>query len=203
MGTFSYQGMTCELDCDECEECLFEEKNDNLNMKKIDLEAITSCNDCPYSQCREAGSYGGNLYNWYCNTEHVKRIIDMSVLANKTLEVPKWCPMGCYRNVKSEEKPTKKVLTYAEKRELWESIPLICKWEDIKISDVFHVPPVLDEKRKDVLITNVSDFSFQYRLIDKDKKCTSQATYTVYKSAIWWKFMVKHKIIKIKSAKAK
>lgn len=203
MGTFAYQGRECDLDCDNCDECIHEQKNDNLTMRKIDLENIKTCNDCPQSQCKESGGWGTSLCNWYCNTDKLKRIIDMNVLSTKSLDIPKWCPLGLHKQVSVQEKPKKKPLTYAEKREMWEDIPFLCKWEDIKISEIYHVPPVLGEKRKDVLITNISDFSFQYRLIDKTNNSTSQATYTLYKSAIWWKFMVKHKIIKMKPSNPK
>lgn len=186
--------------CSACDKCVYDDdyeevKNDKSRymIKQNDLTKITCCNECPKSVCNDAVCDYGSLCNWYCRTGDVKRIIDMSVLSTKTIDIPNWCPMGLKK--KEETKPMKKELTYAEKMRMWEAIELR-KWEDIKPNTVYHVPPVLSEKRKDILVTTKTEFSFTYRLLDKNKP-TSSAFYTIYKSNIWWKFMSEHKLKKI------
>lgn len=203
---FTYNGKSCDMNCHKCETCIFDKddfNNDKKMNKQNDLTKITSCNECPHSICKEASCSHGELNNWYCNTKNVKRIIDMSVLSTATLEIPSWCPMGLHKNKQSEEQSltSKKILSYMEKKNLWESITQICKWEDIKVDDIYHVPPVMNDERRDILITNITDFSFQYKKIEKNKKSSCSAIYTVYKTALWWKFMSKSKLIKIKVVK--
>lgn len=197
--------------CSACDKCVYDDdyedvKNDKSKymIKQNDLTKITCCNECPKSVCTDAVCDYGNLCNWYCRTKSVRRIIDMSVLSTKTIDIPNWCPMGLSKNVeenntnkeiKSVTKPPKKELTYAEKMRMWEAIELR-KWEDIKPNTVYHVPPVLNEKRKDILVTTKSEFSFSYRLLDKNKP-SSSAISTIYKSNIWWRFMSEHKLKKI------
>ena len=132
----------------------------------------------------------------------------MSVLSTASITIPSWCPMGlktkttALATTEASKNETKKVLTWMEKKNLWEKITPICKWEDIKVNDIYHVPPVLDEKRKDIIITNKTDFSFQYKHLSKTKSNATSCIYTVYKTGYWWKFMCKHKLKKIEMVKA-
>ena len=197
--------------CKECEECVYDiirKDKSKYMVKQNDLTKITCCNECPKSVCNDAPCDFGNMCNWHCRTKDVRRVIDMSVLTTKTIDIPNWCPLGLHKqNVEEEKKvetkveikavhtPTVKTLTYAEKMRMWEAIELR-KWEDIKTNTVYHVPPVLNEKRKDVLVTTKTDFSFTYRLLERGKP-SSTAIYTVYKSNTWWKFMSEHKLRKV------
>lgn len=200
-----YNGLVCDMDCDNCNECIFEVKLDNM-IKQNDLTKITCCNNCVCATSKEADCSGGQLSNWYCSSKGTKRIIEMSVLSTAEISIPKWCPMGLHKptiqTTETTKAETKKELSWIEKKNLWESITPICKWEDIKASSVFHVPPVLGEKRKDIIVTSVTEFSFQYRVLSNSETAPSTCIYTVYKTGFWWKFMSKHKIKKIELVKA-
>lgn len=199
-----------KITCSACDKCVYDDdyedvKNDKSRymVKQNDLTKITCCNECPKSVCTDAVCNYGSMCNWYCRTKELKRVIDLSVLSTKTIDIPKWCPMGLNKKeeentkeeIKTVTKPSKKELTYVEKMRMWEAIELR-KWDEIKPNTVYHVPPVLSEKRKDILITTKTEFSFTYRLLDRGKPSNS-AIYTVYKTNIWWKFMSEHKLKKI------
>lgn len=198
---FEYDGKACDLQCEFCDSCIFTENvNERKDMvKQNDITKITCCNECVCATCKEADCSRGQLNNWYCSSKGIKRIIDMSVLSTATITIPTWCPMGLYKKPKAneEKKGTKKVLTWMEKRDLWEKITPLCEWDKIKVNEVYHVPPVLDEKRKDIMIINKTDFSFQYRNLSTNIKDSNACIYTVYKTIYWWKFMVKHKLKKV------
>ena len=193
MDKFSYRGKSCDMNCDNCEKCIYDViTNEDKDMKVNELSKITTCNVCPNSKCTDACASKGTLHNWFCVTKGERRLIDMSVLGSADVEIPTWCPLSLH---KEKEEPKKKELSYKEKRDMWENIPNLCEWKNIKVNDIYHLPPIMGEKRKDIMITNVCDFSFQYRLLSKDPKKSSSAIYTTYKTAMWWKFLVKHKII--------
>ena len=211
MGTFEYDGLVCDMDCDNCEECIFDieklEKENNM-IKQNDLSKINYCNDCVCAVCKESDCSHGQLNNWYCNSKGVKRIIEMSVLSTASIIIPNWCPMGlrtkttALTTTDSTKAETKKVLSWLEKKKLWESITPLCEWDNIKVNEIYHVPPVLDEKRKDIIITNKTDFSFQYKHLAKSKGEATSCIYTAYKTGYWWKFMTTHKLKKIEMVKA-
>lgn len=204
----THNGKTCyKVDCTNCEKCIFDDDYME-NKKENNLEKITSCNKCSCSICKETDCSHGTLNNWYCNSKNVKRIIEMSVLSTAEISIPSWCPMGLYNKkstistTETTRQETKKELTWMEKKNMWESIKPICEWDNIKINEVYHVPPVLSEKRKDIIVTSKTDFSFQYRHLSATKTEQNACIYTVYKTACWWKFMSKHKLKKIELVKS-
>lgn len=171
--------------------------------KEYNLGKINYCNNCVCAVVKECDCSHGQLNNWYCNSKGTKRVIDMSVLNTATIKIPHWCPMGLYKKpstitaTEATKQETKKELTWMEKKKLWEDIKPICEWGNITVNEVYHIPPIMGEKRKDILVTNKTDFSFQYKNLTTDKYSSTSCIYTVYKTGIWWKFMSKHKLKKI------
>lgn len=206
MEEFTYNGMTCDINCDDCihDKCIFEiDIKENNMVKQNDLTKINYCNDCVCSIVKECDCSHGQLNNWYCSSKGTKRILEMSVLNTATIKIPHWCPMGLYKKpsaipvTEATKNETKQELSWMERKKLWEAIRPTCEWDNIKVNDIYHVPPIMDEKRMDIIITNKTDFSFQYKHLSKTKEASTSCIYTVYKTGFWWKLMSKHKLKKI------
>ena len=106
MSKFNYDGKSCDMNCDNCEKCIFDVViNEDKYMKVNELSKITTCNVCPNSKCTDACASKGTLHNWFCVTKGERRLIDMSVLGSADVEIPKWCPLSLH---KKKEEPKKK-----------------------------------------------------------------------------------------------
>lgn len=87
---------------------------------------------------------------------------------------------------------------YLETKEALSKITPQCKWEDIKVGDIYHIPPILSFSRKDVVIVSKGDYTISYREINpKATSIGSRMPEILYKAAIYLPFMVKHKMRKI------
>ena len=117
---------------------------------------------------------------------------------------PCWCPLMVRSSSSSSsnsittpkeesEKPVKKKfseLPYWEKNREWEKIPPVTEWEDIKVGTVYHVPPFLTTKRKDIIITSKTDYSISYREVNGNNKIL----YTAYPTNLLVNFLVPHRL---------
>ena len=156
------------------------------------------CNKCPNFLTRKS-NYGENgSLNAYCEDGKTVRLLELSVDSAKEIKAPSWC-------VKAEsEKARNKIqngekLTEGEKRSLLMRHQPIIEWKNIEANQIYHIPPLLGEKRKDILITWRGEYSATYK--DLTKKYN--ATETMYPSTLQSKFLVKHKIKDIKVVEKK
>lgn len=161
-----------------------------------------SCNTCPYAECVRVKTNMLHTYNnWYCNKDNKKMILDISIVNGSKIRIPNWCPLkdskmivGSTNKECETGKIQKKYLTYYEKMELLRKLPPQVKWENIKKDDIYHVPPYLDEKRKDIIITSKSDYSCTYKILAQNPKDSNGISYTLYKTTLMSRFIVPHKI---------
>lgn len=198
---FSYGGKTCKKyytqGCDSCETCVFDEENFNFK-KSMEIIKPKTCNVCQFSQNTMVSRNSLRHYNnWDCMCNGVKRLLDISVPSDKNITIPNWCPMGYNRNENGEEfKKSYTPLTYSEKRSVFDNIEPLMKWEDIKEKEIYHIPPLPTETRKDILIMSKTDFSCTYKVLSATPNAYS-TVYTMYKSSLAYKFLTKHKVKEI------
>lgn len=79
----------------------------------------------------------------------------------------------------------------SERQELMEITPL-CVWEKIYVGEVYHVPPVMNLPRMDILIISKNDYCLKYKRVDKPNE--SNIIETMYKACVSLPFMVKPKL---------
>lgn len=166
-------------------------------VKEHDITKVSHCNECPNSCAYDSACDNGQLLNWYCKENGTKRILKMAITKNTLIRIPTWCPMHLNENASNGDNKHK--MTYAEKVRAWEKFGFI-EWDDIKVDTIYHVPPILNEKRKDILITSKTSYSFTYKTIFEDKTVSSYITYG-YKSNIWWKFLTEPQLINVEIVK--
>lgn len=93
----------------------------------------------------------------------------------------------------------KRKRTYAEQCEIYKNLKCGTKWDDIKIGEIYHYPPVYDSKRKDFFVENKTDFYIFIREIENNGKSLGMGKY-FYKSDSQYKFLRENKIIKFDKA---
>lgn len=192
-----YNNKTCRKyyteGCDSCETCIFDEDYKE-NGKMDSKNSVKSCNKCQYSQCSVISHGSTKSYNnWHCNYGGNKRLLDMSVPSDKDVEIPTFCPLNLSSKSNNYTK-TFSNLTYTQKREMFENITPLMNWDDIKEKEVYHVPPLPSETRKDILIISKNDYSCTYRVLNSTY---SNTILTMYKTSMMYKFMSKHKLKKV------
>ena len=66
----------------------------------------------------------------------------------------------------------------------------IMRWEEISPNVVYHIPPIVNVERKDILVLSKNDENIEYRKIGD----ASQTKRTMHKTSICAKFIVKRKV---------
>lgn len=208
----TYGGKTCDKeDCSQCDKCIFDENeiiegnlvkdefiDENLeDIKFMDNRIPKNCNTCQYAKPTlvQKGTFN-NFNNWHCTYNGTHRLIDISVSTSKDVEIPKDCP--CKFNEKNQVgNNIYTPLSYSEKRNIFESIKPLMSWDDIKEKEVYHVPPLPSETRKDIYIISKNDFSCTYRVLSSSISTSNGTILTMYKTSLMHKFLVKHKLREI------
>lgn len=142
-----------------------------------------TCNFCENAQINKIN--GLDRYNIYCNFNNALKMVDLSVPPKAYVEIPKWCP-------KSKNIENKKELTFSDKMNILRNMTPIIKWEDIKEHEIYHLPQLPGEERKDIFIVRKDLVSLTYREVDE----AQNVLYTIYPSTLISKFLVKNKIKK-------
>ncbi len=147
------------------------------------------CNNCKFANCHVIKS---EIYderkNWYCAHGKTKVLIDLTTEKDELISAPSWCPINV-------SKPKiEKTYSVGEMREMLKSVKSITTWEDLKVNEIYHLPPLISgDKRKDILITSKSQYSLSYKVLNEK---TNYQINTYYPSSIEVKFLVPHKIMK-------
>jgi len=129
------------------------------------------CNDCIFSDTDLVFKSDGKGYkNFYCNHNDEKNVIDISVGYNVEVPSPIWCPL---MNEKDNASSNKQVNTTVDDddeeditRNPWFKIKPSIEWEHIKKNEIYHVPPFMNESRKDVQIIYKCDEYFTWRNVN-------------------------------------
>lgn len=204
MPVIVYDGKRCDFeDCSMCEKCIFDVEDDEVKEKNIvdnlkekeNMSHPKNCNLCQHSKCQKASTTTYEVYNnWYCKYGNIDRVLNYGVPSSTLISTPTWCPLkaiSCFGGTQTE---VKSKLTYSDKYDLFKNMKSTIEWEDIKENEIYHVPPLADGKRRDIMVIKKSQYSFTYRELSKDPKSSTSAIYTLYHTSVMAKFLVKHKI---------
>ena len=140
-----------------------------------------TCNFCEHSQINKIGLL--NRYNIYCNYSKSMKMIDLSVPDKAYVEIPEWCQ-------KKNKNMENTKLTFNDKMDILRKMSPFIKWNDIKENEIYHLPQLPGEERKDIFIVRKDSYSLTY----KDVEGSSNISYTIYPSTLISKFLVKNKI---------
>ena len=156
-------------------------------------ECKFTCNNCPQLVTRKS-NYGeeGSL-NAYCEEGRSIRLLELCTDLSKDIKSPSWCSKMESEKIKDKISKGEK-LTDGEKRSvLMRHTPLV-EWKDIEVNQIYHIPPLLGEKRRDILVTWRGEYSATFKDLTKSYKSTE----TMYPSTLIARFLVKHKIKNVK-----
>ena len=139
--------------------------------------------------------------DYKCVHDGSVRFVTQESVEYGKLDAPLWCPLK-HKTMDSTATQTEKKkfseLPYWERSKVWEKIPPRIKWEDIEVDKVYHIPPHMNEKRQDILITQKSNFSITYRKLNDTN---SRILYTIYPSSLMAKFLVPHMLKEVQVKK--
>jgi hypothetical protein len=157
------------------------------------------CNKCPNLTRRSSYTQQGQERdNVYCDHFQTTRLIEFSMSTNQDIKFPDWCPIKKEMEIKEKMKNGIK-LTDGEKRALMmERKPLVA-WDDIETNVLYHIPPLLGEPRKDILVTYKGQYSCSYKNLSSKAKYPSIETF--YPSSLMTKFLFKNKLSVVKQIK--
>lgn len=141
-----------------------------------------TCNFCNNVQITKIGALDDSRYNIYCGCGKMPRVVDLSVPSKAYVEKPEWCP----KNKVSSK------LSFSDKMTILRNMPPIIKWADIKENEIYHLPQLPGEERKDIFIVKKDSYSLTYREVGRP----TNISYIIYPSTIVSKFLVKNKIKK-------
>lgn len=141
-----------------------------------------TCNFCEHAQTFKIK--GLDRYNIYCNCGETSKMIDLSVPPKAYVEIPEWCPKG--------KNKCNNTLTFSDKMTILRNMTPLIKWEDIKENEIYHLPQLPGEERKDIFIVRKDLVSLTYREVEGSQN----VLYTIYPSTLISKFLVKNKIKK-------
>lgn len=199
------------LDCKECDTCIFD-----VDLFKEDKMKNT-CNDCS-SLVRNYIGENRLQFNACCdrciiNYVSYSRPRNIQYKVGNMLDIirPTWCPKerGVTKEYKSYTEvnsmastptttppalpaatPSKKFLTYSEKREMLMKLPKRTEWEDINEGDVYVIPKIMSQSRKVIRVVVKTDSCVRYLDIDEFGK-ESTVCSSMYKSDIDSVFITK------------
>lgn len=144
------------------------------------------CTECKEATRKTAGNMPGSRYTLYCTHHDMMRMVDMSISPTAVIEAPDWCPLEKIKKNKENG-----ILSYQDKVDLLMKFKPCIEWDDLKENQVYHVPKLPGEERKDIVITRKSAYSCSYKRIG-DKY--GNTVYTIYPSSLMVRFLTEHKI---------
>lgn len=149
------------------------------------------CNDCIFGTSDVVFKSDGKGYkNFYCNHDESKNVVDISVDYYQEVPAPNWCPL---LNKDGVTKQTKKTNVATEDddeedemtRNPWYKLKPSIEWNHIKKGEIYHIPPFMNEPRKDIEIVYKCDEYFTWKNVNGGKYLLC------YKNDIMSKVMVK------------
>lgn len=122
-------------------------------------EKITNCKDCEF--CSIIPSLPNQPLNKWRDVKCNHELIDTCTVKgyvdeDEKVPVPSWCPMKY-----SDDYYKHKTIT--EIREYISKIKPLVKWEDIKVGEIYHIPPIGNQKRTDIFIISHSEYMIRFK----------------------------------------
>lgn len=160
-----------------------------------------NCKDCIFAYCALSDDNGdvafveNDFEDWFCahpsfGTE--QPILEyVSKMYEPSITPPDWCP-----KIKKHEKMRR---TYYERKQILQDYDRGLSWDDITVGKIYHLPPVANEKRCDLLVISKSNYSITCKELDI-KNPTRTVVRTFYKSVdLCYKFFTEHKLYDFES----
>ena len=110
------------------------------------------------------------------------------------------CDTCIYDTIEDIEEETKKEKTptlvetnvsetpFLDKISAWRSLPDYCMWFDIKVSTYYHLPPIMDDKRRTIFVVSWNGEYITYHDVINGKK--SELKRYLYRSDVRAKFLM-------------
>ena len=143
-----------------------------------------NCRKCPHAYTADSFDGGGIQQDWFCGHPDNKnaRCIEEYVDDNYEIITPNQCPLKMKRRI-----------TQDERKQLINKTWGPTDWDDIQEGKVYHLPPVANQKRQDILVIAKTQYCISYK--DADAVGTSYTVKHIYKSCDpWYKFLVQHQM---------
>lgn len=175
------------LDCRTCSHCL------KARTKEIDEYAESAgLMGCDYFCKHPDGELKRNSQGVM-----IFPIIQSGRYTDYTVKQPDWCPMkkNLLKLQKNMPEVTRKKRNYNEQCEIYKQLTCGAKWEEFRVGEIYHYPPVYSGKRTDFLLERKTDFYLFLREIEKNGKGLGAGKY-FYRSDSQYKFLRENKIIK-------
>lgn len=172
-------------------------------------ELCDNCRVCKYAKIINSfddsynGCYGFDWENISCahpSYDGKFYIVDEYVESCDNVTPPAWCP--CRKNERSSKEtsttvttPKKQYKTMSQLSDVCRNLTPITSWDDLKVGEIYHCPPIGNNKRGEFFIIEKNQHMIRV------KKITSIETCTGYKETIFkdsehiWKFFSKNKLI--------
>ena len=161
----------------------------------MDLGQRGTCNTCPNATCNVIKASNGSRYNWYCEQGKTMRMLDLSCPSKTQIITPDWCPKKKNNTQESTASPNINTLI--------ESLTPMTKWEDIKINEIYRIPPICGWARRDILIKTKNQYSCTYVELKVGINSSSLPTKYLYPSSKEAKFIVPHRNMKMEMRSTK
>lgn len=152
-------------------------------------ECKNMCNKCGYLVRRKSNYGSDNSSNTYCDKTDSIRLIELSINDDEDIKTPDWCPLIEEKTIKQKINDGIK-LSYGEKKAILMQHTPIIPWDEIEANQIYHIPPLLGEGRKDILVT----WKGEYSCTCKDLTKNYSAFETFYPSTLMSRFLTKHKV---------
>ena len=165
----------------------------HLDSSKNDANQQT-CNKCRNATCNVVKASNGARYNWYCEKGKTIRMLELSCPANTQIQTPDWCPLSKETSKTSEDPSWAK---FKQKTDILDTMPPMTKWEDIKVNEIYRLPPILGWERADIWIKTKGPYSCTYVELKQGINPASAPTKYLYPSSKQAKFIVPHKNMKM------
>lgn len=150
----------------------------------LDKNKTNVCNFCEHAKIHKIGNEENARYNLFCAYDkNYNQIVDASVKHDSFVSCPSWCE-------KKKEQVLGCKLNYTQKVDLMRKFKPFLNWDEIKVNEVYHIPQIPGEERKDILVTHKTSHSLMYKVINS----ASNVSYSLYKSSLISIFLVKNKI---------
>ena len=148
------------------------------------MSCIEYCNGCKF--CKQILKNSGFYYDTYCTygknyddpVSELKLLQSWSYKDSKVIK-PIYCP-----NNKRKTPP----VNYTQ----WKLIKPTMEWDNIKVGQVYHVPPVNGEKRMDVMVITKSQYMINVRVL---KGPSVGSTISFYPESLRTRFFIENKIV--------
>lgn len=163
------------------------------------IETHSECKTCKSSYLERIF---GDKYNCKCGL--MDKIINCSIEKEEIdkIDTPSWCPKNIgsqhqhHPIIGAQNQNQNNSMVLKTNRMLWDCVTNKIEWDDVKPDDIFHVPPYMGNKRRDIQII-FKCFSYAtYKVLGQN----TYETHTIYPSDLLMKLIVKPKNKKYKSS---